>query len=73
MDNELLKEIGIINEDGFRVIEYAQKCVDIYEKTLIAMGLVSIERISETIENSKIYYNNPIEIKDQYANISRDY
>jgi len=73
MDTELLKELGLVDADSLRAIEYAQKCVVLYEQTLRAMGLFFPETISQAVDNSQLTYTNPKEIGGQYANVPEHY
>lgn len=73
MDAELLKELGLVDTASLRAIEYAQKCVVLYEQTLRAMGLFLPETISQAVDNSQLSYANPIEIRGQYANVPEHY
>lgn len=73
MDAELLKELEITDIDSIRAIEYAQKCVVLYEQTLRAMGLFLPEIVSQAVDNSKLAYSNPSEPGDQYAYIPEHY
>lgn len=73
MDTGLLKELGLVDTDGLRAIEYAQKCVLFYEQTIKAMGLLPPETVSQAVDNSQVVYMNPAEIGDKYANVPTDY
>jgi len=73
MDTELLKELEIVDKDSLRTIEYVQKCVNFYEQTLKAIGLLPVETISQAVDNSKVVYTNPAKIGGKYANIPQHY
>lgn len=73
MDKELLKELGLVDIDSLRAIEYAQKCVAFYGQTLRAMGLLPAETISQAVDNSQVIYINPTGTRGKYANIPEHY
>jgi hypothetical protein len=68
MDRELLKALTQGSED-LKGIEYAQKCVEIYEETIRAMGLITTETRGEFVENSKLVYANSSLKGEEYAHI----
>ena len=73
MDKELLKELGLLDIDSLKTIEYAQKCVALYEQTVRAIGLLPAETISQAVDNSQVIYINPTETRGKYANIPEHY
>ncbi|HOV32580.1 MAG TPA: hypothetical protein PLX23_04375 [Candidatus Hydrogenedens sp.] len=73
MDLEIIREMENIDTSSIEIIEYAQKCIYFYEETLKAMGLLLPDTVGYPIDNSNITYTNPIEIKEQYADISEHY
>lgn len=73
MDTRLLRELGLADADSLSAIEYAQKCVLLYEQTIRAMGLLPSETVSQAVDNSQVVYMNTSEIGDQYANVPTDY
>jgi hypothetical protein len=73
MDAELLKELGLVDTASLSAIEYAQKCVVLYEQTLRAMGLFLPETISQAVDNSQLAYANPTESGVQYAYVPEHY
>jgi hypothetical protein len=73
MDAELLRELGLIDETNLSAIEYAERCIALYEQTLKSMGIILPESISQTVDNSKLTYSNPPDIGGQYANVPEHY
>ena len=73
MDRELIEELGLPDKDTLNAIEYAQKCVAMYERTMKAMGISYTETISQGVENSQVAYNNPPETGDRYADVPDNY
>lgn len=73
MDNEFLKYLEIKEQDIIDVIEYVQKCIEINELTLKAMGLLQqTEIINQSIPNSQLKYNIR-DIEGNYAHFSTNY
>lgn len=66
MDRELIRGLTQGLED-LGSIEYAQRCVEIYEETIRAMGLPATETRGEFVENSKLVYANSSAIGEEYA------
>jgi hypothetical protein len=66
MDWELLREMGIQNDGSLSGIEYAQGCVDVYEETTRAMGLLFPETTSQAVESSRLVYHNPPDAGSTY-------
>lgn len=73
MDSELLKELGLVEENSLKILAYAQNCVLFYEETIKAMGLLLPEFISQAVKDSQIAYQIPAKIGDEYANIPEHY
>lgn len=73
MDTELLRELGLVDEDSLKAIEYAQKCVVFYEQIVKVMGLLPAETIGQAVDNSQVIYTNPPKIRNKYANIPEHY
>ncbi len=67
MDEELLRELGLIEPDAISALAYAQKCVTLYEETLRAMGIPQFEPIGQAISNSQVAYSNTTPIGGRYA------
>ena len=70
MTRELVKELGVSDESVLSGIEYAQKCVDLYNEALRAMGVVPSEPTPRTIEASEIKYAPPGETEFKYEQVS---
>jgi hypothetical protein len=70
MDPELLKEFAALDPNVLSAIEEAQKCVALYEQTLIAMGLGMQQTISQSVDNSQLVYTNPERTQGLYADVS---
>jgi hypothetical protein len=67
---ELVKELGISDESVLSGIEYAQKCVDLYNEALRAMGEVPSEPTTRTIKASEIKYMPTRETEFKYEQVS---
>ena len=70
MTTEIVKELGVTDESVLSGIEYAQKCVELYNEALRAMGVVPSEPTGRTIEASEIEYAPPQETEFKYEHVS---
>lgn len=73
MDRELLKELGLVEVEALDAVEYAQKCVFLYEQTLKAMGLYWPNFISQAVDSSQVTYLNPADPAEGYAYLPERY
>jgi hypothetical protein len=69
MDPEMLRELNMGDPNTISAIEYAQRCIEIYEETIRAMGLFLPENASQAIEDSHLVYLNPADLGAEYANV----
>ena len=72
MDRGLLEGAGQVSENS-AAIEYAEKCIEIYEETIRAMGLPGIETRREFIENSQLVYAHSSLTGEEYAHLPEDH
>jgi hypothetical protein len=73
VDPELLKDLGFADAEGLDAVEYAQKCVFLYEQTLKAIGLLMPEMISQAVDSAQVTYSNPVEPEGSYAHLPEHY
>lgn len=73
MDRELLRELGFADAEGLAAVEFAQKCVFLYEQTLKAMGLYMPDMISQAVDSAQVTYLKPVEPSESYAHLPEHY
>jgi len=69
MDPEMLRELNTGDPNTISAIEYAQRCIEVYEETIRAMGLFLPENASQAIEDSHLVYLNPADLEERYADL----
>ena len=72
MDAELLRSLST-DEETQNVIERTLKCIDIYHRTLEAMGVYPPDTVSQAVDSSRVSYIPKIDMDGQYVNVSGDY
>jgi len=56
MTNEILNALGVDDFDGLDAVKYAQACMDIYQESMVAMGLSFEEPSGRTVESCRVQY-----------------
>ena len=69
MDPEMLRELNMGDPNTISAIEYVQRCIEVYEETIKAMGLSLPENASQAIEDSHLVYLNPADLEERYADL----
>lgn len=69
MADSLLWSIVGTDPQSIQSAEYAEQSIEIYERTLRAMGIAEQEVSSQAVDDSQLTYVNPLDLADQYANV----
>ena len=69
MQNDLIQELGLVDDDLIDAITLAQTSIALYEETLISMGLIEAPIGSQFISNSQISYQKAIHSSKYYADL----
>jgi len=73
IDQTILKSLVDMDTVNSLPVEYAQRCLMIYEETLFAMGFYARGDVSRVVDNSQLsYFENGVR-EENYADFSGHY
>ena len=69
VDSELIRQLGPIDLEYLNAIEYAQRCMDIYNQSLAMIEGYPKIAVNESTAESDVKYSVPIQLWDEYADV----